>query len=378
MPHRPDAIDVAQSFGRLFDDVEDSLAERFHQLLRINGADALDHAGAQVALDALQRCGWHHLQEGGVELETMLSIVVPFAAGVDVFAGLDRGRRADERHQIALPARLDAQDAESGLRAVEGDPFHQSGEYFLVFGCNRHFLVVVGSPKDKLGANVADENAGVDGKTVPDLRHLPNFPSRRLRMIEPVVRLRVELQNIEPKIWRRVDVPLSSTLAALHDIIQVAFGWHDAHIWEFRVGDVSYGLPDPDEMVLDARKIRLKKLIDGGVERLEYIYDFGDNWEHRIVVEEVRDGEADVDYPAFVDGARRAPPEDCGGPPGFMDFLEAVLDVGHPDHSRVLEWYGRPFDLNDIGEGRLRRVMSVLAARRRGGLAKGRRGKGEE
>ena len=150
-------------------------------------------------------------------------------------------------------------------------------------------------------------------------------------MIEPIARILIELRDPQPRIWRRADVPASSTLIALHDIIQVAMGWSDAHLFEFRIGDKVYGEPDPDDILYErkvyrAKSLRLKSLIDRGVDRFEYVYDFGDNWIHDIIIEGVRDGEADVDYPAFVDGARRGPPEDVGGRNGFMEFLEAVLE----------------------------------------------------
>ena len=199
-------------------------------------------------------------------------------------------------------------------------------------------------------------------------------------MIEPVARIRIELQDLEPKIWRRIDVPLSSTLAALHDIIQVSFRWQGYHLHEFVVGERVYGEPaDDDELyerkVYKAAAVRLKTLVERGVDRFLYVYDFGDNWRHDVIVEEVRDGEADIDYPAFVDGARRGPPEDVGSTDGFMDFLEAVLDPGHEEHNRMIEWYGGPFDPADIDERMVRMLVEDAAARRRGPLASHRSGR---
>ena len=199
-------------------------------------------------------------------------------------------------------------------------------------------------------------------------------------MIEPVARIRIELQDLEPKIWRRIDVPLSSTLAALHDIIQVSFRWQGYHLHEFVVGERVYGEPaDEDEFyerkVYKAAAVRLKTLVERGVDRFLYVYDFGDNWRHDVIVEEVRDGEADIDYPAFVDGARRCPPEDVGSTDGFMDFLEAVLDPGHEEHKQMIEWYGGPFDPADIDERMVRMLLEDAAARRRGPLASHRSGR---
>ena len=192
-------------------------------------------------------------------------------------------------------------------------------------------------------------------------------------MIEPVARIRIELREIEPKLWRRVDVPLSSTLLVLHDIIQVTVGWTDSHLFEFVAGERVYSEHFPDDeffgrKVYNAAGIRLRTLIERGVERLLYVYDFGDNWRHDVLIEEVREGAAEVDYPAFVAGERCCPPEDVGGVPGFMRFLEAALNPFHEEHDEVLTWYGKPFDPDDIDERYVRMALSTIANRRRGAL----------
>lgn len=197
-------------------------------------------------------------------------------------------------------------------------------------------------------------------------------------MIEPVARIRIEIEGTDPLVWRSVDVPLSSSLLALHDIIQVTMRWQDYHLFEFLVGDRVYGDPDPydsieDRKVYKAKGIRLATLIERGVQQFLYVYDFGDNWQHRITVEDVRQGDADTEYPAFVAGARRAPPEDVGGTSGFDEFLEAVTDPEHEEHDRMLEWCGGAFDPEDIDERHVRMILSDFAARRRGPLLSHRR-----
>ena len=191
-------------------------------------------------------------------------------------------------------------------------------------------------------------------------------------MIEPIARIRIELQEIEPKIWRRVDVPLSSTLLALHDFIQFAFRWTDSHLFEFEVGERIYGDPEYDDFgerrIYKAARIRLKSVVDRGIEQFLYVYDFGDNWRHDLFIEEIRDGEPDVDYPVFVDGERRGPPEDVGGVTGFMEFLEAMLNPLHEEHESVARWYGGHFEPDDIDEQRVRMSFEMAAARRRGSL----------
>ena len=197
-------------------------------------------------------------------------------------------------------------------------------------------------------------------------------------MMEPVARLRITLQEVEPVVWRRIDVPLSSTLLALHDYIQFAFLWTDSHLFEFEIGGRRYGQPeydvDGDEKLYKAASIRLKTVHDRGIERFLYVYDFGDDWRHDIVIEAVRDGERDVDYPAFVEGERRGPPEDVGGGTGFMEFLEAMLIPLHEEHESVVRWYGKRFEPDDIDELRVRMCFEMAAARRRGPLMSHRSG----
>ncbi len=201
-------------------------------------------------------------------------------------------------------------------------------------------------------------------------------------MNESVARVRFELQDLEPKIWRRVDVPLSSTLFTLHEIIQYAMGWKNYHLFQFEIGKRSYVNPElSDEFdwkVYKASSLRLRTLVDRDVTQFTYEYDFGDGWIHDVTIEDIRDGSDHVDYPAFVDGARRCPPEDCGGTCGFLEFLEAILDPGHEQYEQMKVWYesfyGRPFDPEDFDEERVRVYINLIAHRRRGALLSHRRG----
>lgn len=199
-------------------------------------------------------------------------------------------------------------------------------------------------------------------------------------MIEPIARIRIELEGTQPLVWRELDVPLSMTLAALHDLIQIVMRWWDYHLHEFMVDEKVYGVPDPEDefyerKVYQAKSIRLGTLIERGVREFLYVYDFGDNWRHRITVQDLRQGDADVEYPHFVAGARRAPPEDVGGITGFVEFLEAMADPEHEDHERMLEWQGKRFDPDDIDERHVRMIIKDFAARRRGPLKSHRTGK---
>ena len=163
-------------------------------------------------------------------------------------------------------------------------------------------------------------------------------------MTEPVARLKIELREIEPRLWRRVDVPLSSTLLTLHDIIQAAFGWTDSHLFEFVIGDRVYGEPLPDDdfrdrHVFKAAGVRLKALIGRGVERFLYVYDFGDDWRHDIFIESVGDGEGDVDTSvARMSGQLDLLEQEFvvapSNPAADIRALRSVIDINLPTSAR--------------------------------------------
>ena len=128
---------------------------------------------------------------------------------------------------------------------------------------------------------------------------------------EKLAILRIELADIEPLVWRRVAVRSSTNLETLHKIIQAAMGWLDYHLWEFTVDDVPYGVPDPDDAswgrkVQRASTTKLAKVLDSGTKAFEYVYDMGDNWGHRVVVERIEPVEPDRLYPEFLGGERRS------------------------------------------------------------------------
>ena len=199
-------------------------------------------------------------------------------------------------------------------------------------------------------------------------------------MSETVARVRIELEDTDPLVWRELDLPLSTTLATLHDLIQVVMRWQDYHLHEFIVGEKTYGVQYPDDEIYErkvyqSKAIRLGTLINRGVREFLYVYDFGDYWRHRITIGEVCHGNDGAEYPRFVAGERRAPPEDVGGTSGFAEFLEAVTDPRHEEHDRMLTWCGGSFDPEDIEERWLRMIVEDFAARRRGPLKSHRTGK---
>jgi hypothetical protein len=188
--------------------------------------------------------------------------------------------------------------------------------------------------------------------------------------IAQVVRLKVTLDYSQPQIMRRIEVPLTSTLYSLHEVIQAVMLFESYHLFQFDVGprghETHYGIPDPDGFleVIDAKHATLDQLIDAKIKNFTYTYDFGDDWRHTITVEAVTSADPARVYPRFIDGARRAPPEDVGGQPGFENFLSVMADPKHPEYADIKRWYGRAFNPDDIAAPKITARMAKLNRRK--------------
>jgi len=191
--------------------------------------------------------------------------------------------------------------------------------------------------------------------------------SNDLDSFTQVATLRIELKDSDPPIWRMVEVPTSVTLKVLHDIVQVAMGWFDYHLWEMVIGGETYGLPMDEDWGTASRKpasrTRLRDVLQPVTTRIDYTYDFGDNWEHTLIVSDVRAGKAGSLYPRYIAGERGCPPEDCGGISGFYEKLEARADSDHTDHDEIREWLDG-YDPDEFDVFPIEVALGRIAARR--------------
>ncbi|MES0489657.1 MAG: plasmid pRiA4b ORF-3 family protein [Leptospirales bacterium] len=159
--------------------------------------------------------------------------------------------------------------------------------------------------------------------------------------------IKIQLNEIEPEIWRRLSVDSSIPLKHLHDAIQKSLGWEDMHLHMFVNQDKKYCLPDeedPGEIsdFQDENKFTLGDLLTKKSQQIQYVYDFGDDWAHTITLEKITD-----DIPkkiTCIDGERACPPEDCGGPMGYAELLKALVDPLHDMHDDLKEWISGEFD----------------------------------
>ena len=171
--------------------------------------------------------------------------------------------------------------------------------------------------------------------------------------------LKVALKEIEPPIWRVLQVPPRTSLLRLHRILQRAMGWTNSHLHLFNVDGKLYGEPSTewDFEVLDSRKMTLEKIFTEGRTSFLYEYDLGDSWRHEIKLLGTVDGE---EKPGCTAGARACPPEDCGGTTGYYDLLVALSDPDHEEHDTMLEWVGGKFDPNTFDVAAVDRVLKRL------------------
>ncbi|MGP0091031.1 MAG: plasmid pRiA4b ORF-3 family protein [Xanthobacteraceae bacterium] len=181
-----------------------------------------------------------------------------------------------------------------------------------------------------------------------------------------IVRLKITLNHVKPAVLRRIEVPFDIRLDRLHLTIQAAMGWSNSHLYEIRAADVGWSTPYPDDDgagdFLDARKARLDKVIeDVGTKTMSYLYDFGDGWEHTIKIERLLDPVPGIIYPRLIEATGRCPPEDCGGPFGYADFVDAIGNPKHERHSELTEWIGGDFDPNAVDTDQLAAEVEALA-----------------
>ncbi len=172
-------------------------------------------------------------------------------------------------------------------------------------------------------------------------------PGRMSKPIE-VYQIKVTLRGSHPPIWRQIQVTSDTTLAKLHRILQRVMGWEDTHLHQFVIQDERYGTPYKNDegprKMRGERKHKLGDVVPAEGSEFTYDYDFGDDWQHVLVIEKILPPQENIHCPLCLAGARACPPEDVGGLPGYGNFLEAMRDPRHREHEEFLDWIGGAFD----------------------------------
>jgi Plasmid pRiA4b ORF-3-like protein len=164
-----------------------------------------------------------------------------------------------------------------------------------------------------------------------------------------VFQLRVTLDGVDPPVWRRLLVPAAVRVAKLHIIFQLAMGWTDSHLHSFTIGGERYGMhfdDYPEDEINENEVTVLRAIADH--QRFTYEYDFGDSWDHVVVVEDFVRTPRGLKHAVCLDGQNACPPEDCGGVYGYADLREVLADPGHERHDELVGWVGGTFDASEF------------------------------
>lgn len=157
--------------------------------------------------------------------------------------------------------------------------------------------------------------------------------------------LQVSLREVEPIVWRRIAVPSETKLPRFARWLEAAMGWEGYHLRSFNVAGLQFGARDEDaDYVIDERHVTVKQILPRVGSAVQWDYDFGDGWEHDVVVDAVEEPSASVRYPVCLDGARACPPEDCGGVAGYDELRAVLADPTHEDYEHLSSWVPPGFD----------------------------------
>ena len=185
--------------------------------------------------------------------------------------------------------------------------------------------------------------------------------------MDTILQLKILLRGIKPSTWRRVLVKKTITFDALHEVIQITMGWTNSHLHEFAVNGIRLGQTRPavdlsyGEDLLDESTVILGSVLDKVKQQFNYTYDFGDSWEHTIVVEKQYPADRTISYPVCIGGKLNCPPEDCGGIPGFYKLQSILSDKRHPDRREMVAWLGGPYDTQVFDRDKVNRQLSTLS-----------------
>ncbi|WP_269139289.1 plasmid pRiA4b ORF-3 family protein [Nostoc sp. UHCC 0870] len=205
--------------------------------------------------------------------------------------------------------------------------------------------------RHRLSSNAAKDN---QTNLISNLEQA-TMASKKSASNQTVYQLKITLKNIRPPIWRRIQVLSSTTLEQLHLIVQEVMGWDNYHMHQFSIAGIDYGQTQREFNVRSEKTVKLSQVVKSEKFKFSYTYDFGDSWEHEILVEKELPSTPNTNYPICITGKRACPPEDCGGSWGYAELLEIITSPSHPEYEERMEWVGESFnpdtfDINEVNQ----------------------------
>jgi hypothetical protein len=176
-----------------------------------------------------------------------------------------------------------------------------------------------------------------------------------------IYQIKVTLNHTKPPIWRRFLIKSDVNLQELHDVLQTVMGWYDYHLYLFEKDHEEFSDPsrwDNDPGIKNAKKTLLSSLLRTPGSSLIYRYDMGDDWEHKLVLEEILESKPGEQYPVCIAGRRNCPPEDCGGAYGYAQMLAVLSDPNHEDYEEMREWTDEDWDPAEFDRDMINSILS--------------------
>ena len=182
-------------------------------------------------------------------------------------------------------------------------------------------------------------------------------------MNKKIYQVQISLKGSRPRIWRRLLVPSDTLLSDFHMIIQTAMGWTNSHLHQFVKDQTYYTVKMEDDTYwndydnIDYKGLKISDLLSKGKENMIYEYDFGDGWEHKIVLEKILPFDEKIKYPVCTAGKMNCPPEDCGGIWGYYNMLEVLQNPEDEEYEDYSEWLGDDFDPEYFDKDQVNRML---------------------
>ena len=178
-----------------------------------------------------------------------------------------------------------------------------------------------------------------------------------------IYQIQIALTRSEPFIWRRLLIPSNLLLPDLHLIIQVSMGWENDHLYQFIKGKIFYS-PEDDTGDVEYENIKISDLLKKEKEKIVYEYDFGDSWEHDVILEKILTDDKELKSSVCLEGKMACPPEDCGGIWGYSDMLEILKHQDHEDYENIMEWLGGEFDPGHFDKDSVNKILKKFKINR--------------
>ena len=185
-------------------------------------------------------------------------------------------------------------------------------------------------------------------------------------MTKQIYQIQIALKGSKPKIWRRLLIPSDTSLPKLHEIIQIAMGWEGYHLHQFEKNNICYSTKSiEDDMwggvdIVDYKRIKISSLLISEKDKIKYEYDFGDSWEHDVILEKITDVTEKPKHAVCIAGKRNCPPEDCGGIWGYEDLLEILKNPEHAEYQEMLDWLGDEFDAEYFSKDETNQLLKMV------------------